>query len=239
MCIDRKRSWIVVGTSTGVLTLWDRRFGLLLKSWRAGVRSVGKSARIHQIVVHPTKGRGRWIIVAIETSTPTDSQGSATVIIEVWDIESTLLVETFVTKSASTSSEPAEEPQPLAGVESEASPAAAIAALVRSRQSGGTAFEGFSKRTSSQGYADGILPPPSPDIRALVVGVDFGGHSGPNRSSMADGGTDPSSPTRSSGRGFMVTGSEDRKIRLWDIGRLERTVVLSGVESENDKSSYR
>ncbi|KII91699.1 hypothetical protein PLICRDRAFT_51832 [Plicaturopsis crispa FD-325 SS-3] len=239
MCLDRKRSWIVVGTSTGVLTLWDRRFGLLLKSWRASVRSVGKSARIHQIVVHPTKGRGRWIIVAIETSTPTDSQGSATVIIEVWDIESTLLVETFVTKTASTSSsEPTEEPQPLAGVESEASPAAAIAALVRSRQPGGTAFEGFSKRTSSQGYADGILPPPSPDIRALVVGVDFGGHSGLNRSSMADGGTDPSSPTRSSGRGFMVTGSEDRKIRLWDIGRLERTVVLSGVESENDKPSY-
>ncbi|KAG1758969.1 hypothetical protein EDD22DRAFT_908144 [Suillus occidentalis] len=32
MCLDRKRTWIPVVTSMGVLSLWDRRFGLLLKS---------------------------------------------------------------------------------------------------------------------------------------------------------------------------------------------------------------
>lgn len=48
LCIDRKRTWIIVGTSTGVLTLWDRRFGLLLKGWHVGVSPSFRPVRIHQ-----------------------------------------------------------------------------------------------------------------------------------------------------------------------------------------------
>ncbi|KAG1795617.1 uncharacterized protein HD556DRAFT_1471709 [Suillus plorans] len=66
MCLDRKRMWILVGTSMGVLSLWDRHFGLLMKSWQVGKSSSGKFARVNQCIIHPTKGKGTWVTVAIE-----------------------------------------------------------------------------------------------------------------------------------------------------------------------------
>lgn len=242
LCVDRKRSWIVVGTSTGVLTLWDRRFGLLLKSWHVGVASTGRSVRIHQCVVHPSKGRGKWVMVSVEASRRATDR-SFTNLVEVWDIEKSALMETFITRIGN-ASEPVPEPYELTGVDADTSPSAAIAALVRSRQPGTDHSERgprlsspriSSRSTSSQ---DEFLPTPAPDVRALVVGLDFGGHSNIHRSETSMG-TDSNNVTRSTGRGFMVSGSEDRKIRLWDLNKLERTTVLSGLETEMEKPSYQ
>ncbi len=130
MCIDRKRTWIIVGTSTGVLTLWDRRFGLLLKSWHVGVASTGRSIRIHQCVVHPSKGKGKYVMVAVEAS-KWGSDKSSTNLVEVWDIERSVLVETFVTCTSSSTSEPLSDPHELTGVDADTTSSAAIAALVR------------------------------------------------------------------------------------------------------------
>ncbi|KAF7343436.1 hypothetical protein MVEN_01776300 [Mycena venus] len=232
LCIDRKRSWIVVGTSTGVLTLWDRRFGLLLKSWHAGVASTGRFVRIHQCVVHPSKGRGKWVMVAVEASKRTTDR-TFTNLVEVWDIEKAALVETFITR-ASGETEPLPEPHELTGVDADISPAAAIAALVHSKQSGGDAGGKRPRPSSQSTFQDELLPPPSPDVRALVVGLDFGGPTGVHRSDMTDGASDGGHGRR----GFMVTGSEDRKLRLWDLSRLERTTVLSGLESEHERPSF-
>ncbi|KAJ7028722.1 hypothetical protein C8F04DRAFT_1118486 [Mycena alexandri] len=232
LCIDRKRSWIVVGTSTGVLTLWDRRFGLLLKSWHVGVASTGRFVRIHQCVVHPSKGRGKWVMVTVEASKRSTDR-TFTNLVEVWDIEKAVLVETFVTRTSG-ESEPLPEPHELTGVDADISPAAAIAALVHSKQS---AIDTAGKRPrppSQSTFQDELLPPPSPDVRALVVGLDFGGPTGVHRSEIAETGTDSGHGRR----GFMVTGSEDRKLRLWDLNRLERTTVLSGLESEHERPSF-
>jgi phosphoinositide-3-kinase regulatory subunit 4 len=236
LCIDRKRSWIVVGTSTGVLTLWDRRFGLLLKSWHVGVASTGRSVRIHQCVVHPSKGRGKWVMMSVEASKRTTDR-SYTNLVEVWDIEKAVLMETFVTRTGSTS-DALPEPHELTGVEADTSPAAAIAALVRSRQQSAADAKplAMSSRSSS---ADELSPAPAPDVRALVVGLDFAGHSTVHRSEFGELGVDAgASNLRLAGRGFMVSGSEDRKMRLWDLGKLERTTILSG-SLDNEKPSYQ
>lgn len=234
LCIDRKRAWIVVGTSTGVLTLWDKRFGLLLRSWYVGVTVSGRSARIHQCVVHPTKGRGKWIMVTVNTSKkPTDRAYSN--LVEVWDIENAVLVETFVMRVGSPS-DPIPEPHEMTGVDAEPSPAAAIAALVRSQNSGNS--ESVARQPSRNTFSDELIPSPAPDVRALVVGLDFGGYSMAHRSEYGEMIADSSPSGRSATRGFMITGSEDRKIRLWDLGKLERTTILSGLESENEKPSY-
>lgn len=238
LCLDRKRAWVVCGTSTGVLSLWDLRFGILIKSWKVVSAGHGKSPRIYQCVVHPTKGKGRWIVVAMESGLNTSEGTTSSTLIEVWDIEKTALVETFSTRATSASSNPAPQPQEVTTQAAETSPAAAIAALVRARQEGtGSADFMPSRRRSSTPAAPGPVDAPSPDVHALVLGSEFGGHGAWHRSPMAD--HDDGALGRGSGRGFMLCGSEDRRIRLWDLGKPERSAVLSGPDADTEKPVYR
>ena len=244
LCIDRKRAWLVTGTTTGVLTLWDLRFGMLLKSWKVGGSSsadAAKSSQIHQIVLHPTQGKGRWVIVAFETTKPAAGgadNSSPTTLIEVWDIEKTSLMETYATREivAGGTSVDEELPRPaeVTGEPTEVNPATAIAALVRSRQQSRMSLDRFAKRPAQSG-SPGDSPPvrPSLDVRTMVVGSDFGGHSSRIEPDSSTGGCS------SGGRGFMISGSEDRKLRLWDLARIERSAVLSGAETEIEKAGYR
>jgi phosphoinositide-3-kinase regulatory subunit 4 len=240
LCIDRKRVWLVAGTATGVLTLWDLRFGMLVKSWRVGESSAetAKPSRIYQIVLHPTRGKGRWVMVAFETTRQIGSSPT-TSLIEVWDIEKTSLMETYATREivagGSSVNEQLPPPAEVTGDPTEVNPATAIAALVRSRQQQSrTPLDRFPKRPAQSGSpGDPPLVRPSPDVRAMVVGSDLGGHSSKfEPGSSADG-------RSSGGRGFMLSGSEDRKLRLWDLARVERSAVLSGAEMEVEKPGYR
>lgn len=235
ICLDRKRAWIVVGTTTGVLTLWDLRFGILLKSWRVGKTSGGKAPRIHQCSLHPTQGKGRWVMVTLETQ-KSHPDGIPTNLIEVWDIEKMLLMEIYGSREIGSSAEELPQPPETVGESTDETPASAIAALVRSRQQARGSLDRFSKRPQ---VVDAPLSP-SPDVRAIVVGHDFGGASTIHNTGPIDLVSDSGTLTRASdGRGFMVSGSEDRKLRLWDLDRVERTVVLSGSENESERPSYR
>lgn len=240
LCVDRKRAWLVAGTATGVLTLWDLRFGMLLKSWKVGGSAdPAKSSRIYQIVLHPTQGRGRWIMVAFETMKfpggGTDISSPAT-LIEVWDIEKPSLMETYATREIVAGGTSADEelprPAEVTGETTEVNPATAIAALVRSRQQSRTPPDRFAKRPAQNGSpGDPLLVRPSLDVRTMVVGSELGGHSSKIE-------PDSSTGRSSGGRGFLISGSEDRKLRLWDLTRVERSAVLSGAETEVEKAGY-
>lgn len=253
LCIDRRKAWLLVGTITGVLTLWDLRFGLLIKSWKAGVITPGRSLRIHKCIVHPTKGRGRWVMVALEARPP--AQGSSSpgnprgvILVEVWDIETTTLVETFQTReavlkapfSAPEGDTPPPEVGAVLGQDAEKNPAAAIASFVRSRtavQENGnsTALETDASETSRQTPAW-----TQPDVCAMIGGADFAGLAGMPRSEFGqmDGAGEAGSNVVKTGGGFILTGSEDRKIRLWDLSRTERSVVLTGGEIEGERATF-
>jgi len=96
----------------------------------------------------------------------------------------------------------------------------------------------------------------------MVAGSDFGGlaASGVGRLGLlrADGGQEGYYPVQHdsglnavvvdsgdlsgasrSGGGFLLTGSEDRKIRLWDLGKVDRSVVISGLELDYDRPAFR
>jgi len=168
-------------------------------------------------------------MVAMETSRK-GSDRSSTSLVEVWDIEKAILVETFLTRTGS----PADaipEPQEMLGTDAETTPAAAIAALVRSRQNKNSLEE-----TSRQSSTEELPQPPASDIRALVVGSDFGGYATFFRSEFGE--FEPNSSSRAAGRGYMITGSEDSKIRFWDLGKFEKTTVLSGLELDHEKPWY-
>lgn len=247
LCVDRKRAWVVCGTSTGTLSLWDLRFGILIKTWKVGVSpQVGKSVRIHQCVVHPTMGRGRWVLVAMESSKTRGSENSPKLrtLVEVWDIEKTALVESFGTRVASSNPEPVDKPEVVVADDAEMSPAEAIAALVQSRQEGTSNPLDFASRRRSGTITGGSLAEslpsmsPLPDVRAIIAGTDFGGHNVLHRSAMGEQSSSGSSG-RTPIRGYMLSGSEDHRLRFWDFGRVERSTVLSGPDTDPEKPTYR
>jgi len=79
--VDKKRQWLLLGTSHGILDLWDLRFRVRLKAW-----GIPGTSCIHKMSIHPTKGRGRWVCVA---------GGSAPGEVTVWDVEKTQCREVY------------------------------------------------------------------------------------------------------------------------------------------------
>ncbi|KAH8594390.1 hypothetical protein B0O99DRAFT_687625 [Bisporella sp. PMI_857] len=80
-CVDNKRNWLLLGTSHGVLDLWDLRFKVRLKAW-----GVPGATSIYRLQIHPTKGRGNWVCVAGGSG-----QGEVT----TWDIQKTQCREVY------------------------------------------------------------------------------------------------------------------------------------------------
>ncbi|KAF8607280.1 ARM repeat-containing protein, partial [Ceratobasidium sp. AG-I] len=147
-CLDKDQSWLVIGTTTGVLTLWDLRFGLLLRSWstassspsHSSTSNVNGNRSVHQIAVYPGKTRERHVVVAVETTSPNASRSAqerakGSITLEIWDIENARLEEVFITAEGAletgnstpstiasdtdSSSPPNPNPNPTADIEKE------------------------------------------------------------------------------------------------------------------------
>jgi phosphoinositide-3-kinase, regulatory subunit 4 len=80
-CLDKKRNWLLLGTSRGVLSLYDIRFRLRIKAW-----SLSGGTPIRRLFLHPAKGRGKWVCVV---------GGTSHADITVWDIEKTQCKDVF------------------------------------------------------------------------------------------------------------------------------------------------
>ena len=72
-CVDHRHHWLVIGTTHGILDFWDIRWKVRVRSWGL----VGGSP-IHRILVHPFRGKGRWICVA---------GGTGQADLTIWDLE--------------------------------------------------------------------------------------------------------------------------------------------------------
>ncbi|KAL4779535.1 hypothetical protein BJX76DRAFT_361704 [Aspergillus varians] len=206
-CCDRKHNWLLVGTTHGILNLWDLRFQVRLKAW-----GLSGSGPIHRLQVHPTKGRGRWVCVS--------GSGSLGNEITVWDIEKVKCREVYQADSLglhnSNSKDNSENQKPK---QAQAAQKVYEAWLVE-----GDRPEGMLSRfaTDVPGTADhpsGPSPTAAPSgICAFTVGFD-----------SPDDGKDNS--TRC---GFIISGGCDRKIRFWDLARPELSNVVSGLDPVSD-----
>ncbi|KZV87785.1 ARM repeat-containing protein [Exidia glandulosa HHB12029] len=245
LCLGRQRAWLVVGTLTGVLTLWDLRFGLLLRTWHVGSSlNRGVPVCVNRITLHPSKGNGLWIIVALGAGAGPHVGPASELrpLMEVWDVEKGTLVETFATRdlSLSETGAPPSAPSPLPSTSQDvnASPAAGIAALVRARTGSSQSPAGsssssnpFRSRWQPQLSEDSSSSPAvCKDVAALAAGVDFGGQSFPSGRARA-----PGADAKNSSRGYVITGSEDKRLRFWDIGRIERSTVISAPLTDDDR----
>lgn len=181
-CVDRKRNWLCVGTSHGVVDLWDLRFKMRLKGW--GVP--GKGA-IYRICIHPTKGRGKWVCV---------SGGTGLGEVTVWDLEKTLCREIYRTGGS---------------------------------KDGPKSYEAWDV---DEDKAEGMLGRYATNIeynetvnadrgvRAMIVGA---------------GVSDDSRDVRYA---FIATGGSDKKLRFWDLSRVDNSFIYSGLLPDDPKPTY-
>ncbi|EJU01456.1 ARM repeat-containing protein [Dacryopinax primogenitus] len=259
LCIDRRRAWLVTGTLSGVLTLWDLRFGLRLRSWNVASADLygGSSTAVHQCVLHPVKGRDKWIIVAVESHPTRSSEGAPlrSVTLEVWDVDKAALVEMFIHTQDAASAEADGTSIPALGTkgnEAEKNPASAIADFVASREANGTGQRKVTNETIRSPRANnaalpGDLNPSCPDVRAILVGTDFGGFTALAQQTAGVVEEEGIRRERRShlypsknkeAKGFIITGCEDRKVRYWDLGRVSRSFLISGVSADGEKPTF-
>ena len=189
-CVDSKHTWLLLGTSHGVLDLWDLRFRLRLKAW-----GLSGGTPIHRLVIHPFKGRGRWVSVAGGTGQPE---------ITVWDIEKTQCREVFRASTGRSGSKDSLKPYEAWKVDEE-KPESMLGRFA-------TAVD-----PTVNGIGNGG---PDRGIRAMVVGLD----------APEDG--------RDAKYGFFLTGGFDKKLRFWDVMRVEHSMIVSGLDAEEDQPKY-
>ncbi|AEO66662.1 766a79ce-f745-4c85-827a-1ba35b10f13f [Thermothielavioides terrestris] len=192
-CIDRKRNWLCLGTSHGVLDLWDLRFKMRLKGW--GVPGKGS---IYRLCIHPSKGRGKWVCVAGGTG-----QGEVT----VWDLERTLCREIY---------------------------------RVGGNKEGPKGYEAWEvdedKPESMLGrFATNIEPSAATGnadrgVRAMLVGTGTGTGGG--------SGADDHYSQRDVRHAFIITAGSDKKLRFWDLARIENSVVFSGLQPDEGRPTF-
>ncbi|KAG8712873.1 Serine/threonine-protein kinase [Ceratobasidium sp. 423] len=253
-CLDKRQSWLVIGTTSGVLTLWDLRFGLLLRSWTTSGAADGSRRGIHQIVSYPSKTRTRHVVVAVETTNMNAPRTAperlrGTITLETWDIEKATLEETFaIAETYETSNENKQVPEPRTlpkeGHLASTDAASAIAELIRSRRVREKAQE-TAKQESDLLPTDIVVDPDAPvhawtrpDVRALLALPDnnsLAQASLGNRKELDSANSTIKDKTRG---GMLLLGTEARRIHLWDLARLERSVVLSGLDQEQGPPFY-
>lgn len=181
-CIDKKRHWLCVGTSHGVVDLWDLRFKMRLRGWGLP----GKTP-IYRMAVHPTKGRGKWICI---------SGGTVLGEVTVWDLEKTTCREIYRTSG----SKDGPKGYTAWNVDEER-PEGMLASFA-------TDLESNESTNTDRG------------VRAMAIG------------------TSTSSDSRDVRHAFIVTGGSDKRLRFWDIGRIENSCVYSGLQNEESPPTF-
>ena len=196
--LDRKHQWLLLGTSHGLLDLWDMRFHLHLKTF-----GFPGGAPIHRLALHPYKVHARWVCV-------TGGTGGADV--SVWDIEKGVCKEVFSAAEDKFANAPPKEVlkafTPILAAET-SSPKM----LARFAIAPGLLEPGDGKQGSG-------LSGPDLSMRCLCIGLD----------ALDDG--------REARHGFFLTGGADRKVRFWDLSRVENSGVVSGLDVDEPKPVY-
>ncbi|EXJ93366.1 VPS15 protein kinase [Capronia coronata CBS 617.96] len=207
-CVDKRHHWLLLGTSHGILDLWDLRFRLRLRGF--GIQT---DSRIDRILLHPSKGHGRWVMV---------SAGGE---ICVWDIEKLVCREvlrpgTFTARSSKQGPYEAWNPDEensekvLSRFAQElAVDGDMVVPQLHSTPNESSNGSPVKKQTPApvSSTATSTLP-----ILAMYI--------------MNDYLLNPSQPDNPYKHPLLFTGGADRVLRYWDIQRPENSSIVSGPQ---------
>ncbi|THY76481.1 ARM repeat-containing protein [Aureobasidium pullulans] len=82
-CISKRWQWLLIGTSHGVLDIWDLRFRLRLRAW-----TVPRPAPITRLTLHPSRKDSKKVKICVAGLT---SPGH----VSVWDLEKLVCTEVY------------------------------------------------------------------------------------------------------------------------------------------------
>ena len=209
--VDKKHDWLLLGTSHGILDLWDLRFRLRLRSM--GVQS---SARIDRILTRPGKGHGKWVLV---------SAGGE---ISTWDIEKCACREVF--RPSSFVESPHESSKPYDVWYPDDEPSEKVLERFAKQSANNTEIiepilrpespttPSTPPSRTSQNASANVTPTISFPILALTTYTDHTtNHANPK-----------SAPDKSS---FLLTGTLSRTLTLWDLtSPVHGSKIISGPQ---------
>lgn len=199
-CIDSNKLWLLLGTSHGVLDLWDLRFHVRLKGW-----SMSGTTPIHQLFLHPAPPEGfaegreqgpkkrQKLVCAIGGT----DEGEVT----VWDLETAACAGVFRSDSPDTT-----ETTPSRSKKADASTRYSLTNL--DTQQPPSALSQVSTSLSSDVQSRNEHN--SRSMRALAVGTLATSISGI-----------PTEP-------YFVTAGPDQNVRFWNLEHIERSCIVSG-----------
>ncbi|WWC85771.1 uncharacterized protein L201_000637 [Kwoniella dendrophila CBS 6074] len=235
--------WLIIGTASGTLTLWDLRFGLPLKSWRAG-------GEITSLRLHPSRGKGRWIMVSIKPAKSTSNGKAVSTgtedetgpLIEVYDIETSKLMQIYQVRSSRPNSKNPEPPTETTE-DVTTDKASYIAKLAQHAES---VLGSMSKTITAEDFNDSSsineMTSSPKTVLDICVGQNWSSlpisradesvlMSVPELGSQKDGGN---SSSGNGNPGWMVTAGEDRVVRYWDLVKVSDGFVICGSSKEKD-----
>lgn len=210
-CCDRRHTWLLVGTTHGILSLWDLRFRVRLKAW--GVPGWGY---IHRIQLHPTRPRGRWVCVS--------SSGSTGNSITVWDIEKFRCREAYRPAAVSTGDVATNgTSRGSRGAHSRGVNMKDYEAWAVDEDRPEGMLRRFADAPSNAGFES------SPDSNGSVAGLG---------TLVFTAGLNAPDDEKANGSrgGFIISGGSDRRIRMWDLTRPEQSTIISGLDTISDGS---
>lgn len=210
--------------------------------------------RIHKIAVHPCRGKGRWIVVAMEEEGAEEKTGA--LVAEVWDIDRGMRVEEFKVvgpaplaapsppTATSQKAAPANSDLPSTSAQDATlSPADAIEALLSASDAPLKPRTRLALSSSALTEQTTSAPPRShpPGVRAFLVGTDYSMQTDarPSTTPSASGIVDAGGAEGKKEVGYLITGGEDRKLRFWDLGRASKSAVVSGLEIDDEAPTFR
>lgn len=208
-CCDRRHHWLLVGTTHGILDLWDLRFRVRLKA--CGLPGWGA---INRIQLHPVKARGRWVCVS--------SSGSHGNEITVWDIEKFRCREVYrATPLGVGNNAPNGTNHPSRLPQAYQTPI--VPSDYEAFQVDGDRPEGMLSRFATNGPEPGMSSANNPAGDRLGIWTFTVGLNAP------DEGKDSSTKC-----GYIISAGCDRKIRFWDLARPDLSSIVSGLDVVSD-----
>jgi len=235
-CVDTQHHWLLLGTSHGILDLHDLRFQLRVKSW-----GFPGASPIHRVCLHPTHGsRKRQVVVA---------GGTGAGDITIWDLERMACKEVFRTASGIASSDSKANQRPVDPTSlkpyipwfpDSSSATSLLSRFLTPPHPPPSTSSNIPTKPSDGTQTDRSTRPPLPTSKSSTAPSNP--HAPPNVFEIAQAdrsvralctGFRPSlEADREPRHGYLIAAGPDRKVRFWDLDRVDSSRVISGLDTD-------